>query len=544
MFAQAQRKGATLMTAATSGGSNIAVSLEGITKRFPGVLANDSISLQFRSSEIHALLGENGAGKSTLIGILAGMQQPDDGVIRVDGQAARITSPKAALRLGIGTVYQHVLLIPSLTVIENLLLGQPWWKPYARVETLERYAELSDVLSIDIDPDALVGRLSLGQQQQIEIIRALWHGERVLVLDEPTSMLTPQGVAELAQVIGRLRDHGVAVVFITHKLAEAYALADRISVLRLGRVVGALTPEELKNQSEQTVINAVITMMFGRNEQQDAGVAQALLGGVSGGRELTPVARTLPPVLSVRGLSTSGERGECPLTDVSFEVWPGEVLGVAGVDGNGQKHLAEVLAGQRAANGGSIMLDERDVSALGVPARRKCGVRYITDERLGEGTAQTHSVATNLVMKEIGNAPYWRRQITRWSAIHQHAQQQVEKHDIRTPSVLTAIGKLSGGNIQKVLLARELSGDARLIVFNKPTYGLDLQSTRLARQRIRDGVGAKDAAVVVISTELDELLETCHRVAVLERGKLVGIVDNQPGAQTEIGRLMIGAEAA
>src|SRR5262252_7000839 len=232
-----------------------------ITKRFPGVLANDKISLDFRAGEIHVLLGENGAGKSTLIGILAGMLQPDAGEIGVRGRTVRMASPRHSLDLGIGTVYQHVLLVPTLTVIENLMLGRPWWRPLERTLALARFQELSEVLGVHIDPDVPVGRLSLGQQQQVEIMRALWRDERVLILDEPTSMLTPQGASDLVEVMKRLRDKGVAVIFITHKLREAYAAGDRISVLRLGRLVGALDRQALRSMSEAQVTDAVIRLM-------------------------------------------------------------------------------------------------------------------------------------------------------------------------------------------------------------------------------------------------------------------------------------------
>lgn len=520
-----------------------AIALTGITKRFPGVLANDHISLDFNSGEVHALLGENGAGKSTLISIMSGMQQPDEGRIAVAGAEVRLSSPSDALKFGIGTVYQHVLLIPSLTILENLMLGSPWWQRYNRARTMVRYRELSDLLSVRLDPDAKVGRLSLGEQQQVEIMRALWHGELVLILDEPTSMLTPKGVEELAVVVRRLRDHGVAVIFITHKLREAYDLADRISVLRLGRVVGALPPERLATMDEPAVIDEVIAMMFGKTEA-DEELEEVLVGDVRGGAGLRPVDRSGPAKLTLTGVSTSGERGECALHDVSFAVWPHEILGIAGVDGNGQKHLAEVLAGQRVLGGGSIVLNDENIGRMGVPQRRARGVRYITDERMDEGTAAQHSVATNLILKETGQHPFWKSGLTRWGAINQHARDTIASHDIRTPSERTPIAKLSGGNIQKVLLARELSPDAQLVVFNKPTYGLDLQTTLLARERIRAGAGAENASLVVISTELDELMETCHRIAVLDQGRIRGIVENKPGAETEIGQLMTGAGAA
>ncbi|MCB1813561.1 MAG: ATP-binding cassette domain-containing protein, partial [Candidatus Competibacteraceae bacterium] len=267
----------------------VVIGLKNITKRFPGVLANDAICLDFHRGEVHALLGENGAGKSTLIGILAGMQQPDQGRIEVAGQAVRISSPQAALKLGIGTVYQHSHLIPSLSVMENLMLGSAWWRPRNPRATLARFRELSTLLSVQLDPDAQVGRLSLGQQQQVEIMRALWHGQRALILDEPTSMLTPQGVTELAAVVRRLRDHGVAVIFITHKLGEAYELADRISVLRRGRVVGELAPEQLQDQSRQAVIDAVVGMMFARD---DAAEDKALLSSEALGEAAASPALT------------------------------------------------------------------------------------------------------------------------------------------------------------------------------------------------------------------------------------------------------------
>src|SRR5690606_12907580 len=313
----------------------------------------------------------------------------------------------------------------------------------------------------------------LGEQQQVEIMRALWHGERALILDEPTSMLTPEGVRELAAVVRRLRDHGVAVIFITHKLREAYELADHISVLRLGRVVGGLPQQRLTAMTEKQVIDDVIAMMFGRdNLSKDA--EAALVGVASDHDDVQPVDRSGPPALTLRDVSTTGQFGECPLRGVTFDVWPREILGIAGVDGNGQKHLAEVLAGQRPVSGGSIMLNGEDVTGLGVPARPMRGVRYITDERRGEGTAAAHSVSVNLVLKATGKPPFWWRGLTRWGVIHGHARDQIKTHDVRTPSEHAPIGKLSGGNIQKVLLARELSPDAKLVIFNKPTYGLDL----------------------------------------------------------------------
>ena len=524
------------ITAAKTAGMP-AIAVTGVTKRYPGVLANDDVSLEFFPGEIHVLLGENGAGKSTLIAMLAGMQQPDSGDILLQGKPVRLTSPRTSLNHGIGTVFQHVLLVPILTVIENLMLGGPWWQRLNKGPALARFKELSGILGVEIDPDAQVGRLSLGQQQQVEIMRALWRGERVLILDEPTSMLTPQGVHDLGEVMKRLRDKGVAIILITHKMQEAYDFGDRISVLRLGRFVGAIEPGRLKDMSKAEVTDEVIHLMFGTRERASAEV-EVLIGQR---RQAAASAIAVhKPRLIVRHLSTTAERGECPVRDVSFDLRPGEVFGIAGVDGNGQKHLAEVLAGQRPAAEGSISIDDKDVSQGGVDARRRLGLRYITDERLGEGTVGIFSVATNLALKEIGRPPLWRNGLTLWDKVHLQAREQIRQHDIRTPSERTPIAKLSGGNIQKALLARELTRNASIAIFNKPTYGLDLHNIRLARERIREGA-KQGLATIVISTELDELLELSDRIGVMFQGRLAGIVENATNAERQIGLLMTGA---
>lgn len=508
-------------------------SLHKVTKRFPGIVALDEVSLTFRGGEIHVLLGENGAGKSTLMGLLAGMQQPDEGDIVMDGKPVVIDSPRRSMDLGIGAVFQQLLLVPSLTVIENLMLGGPWWKPLKRAAVLRRFEELSQVLAIRIDPDVPVTALSLGEQQQVEIVRALWREEKMLLLDEPTSMLTPQGVQDLGRMMQRLKAKGVALILITHKLLEAYEFGDRISVLRQGRLAGEIDPTRLESLSDDQRTTEVLSMMFGSGTPTAAPAAHPA----------RPVDYKLTPTLSARGLDTDARVGEAPLREVSFDLWPGEVLGIAGVDGNGQKHLAEVLAGQRAAARGRITLDGMDITRGRVPERRRLGIRYVTDERLGEGTVGTLSVAINLQLKEIGAPPYWRKGITDWNLIYHSARDQIRDHDIRTPSEHTPVGKLSGGNIQKVLLARELGADARVAILNKPTYGLDLQNQRLALQRI-DTAAARGVALIVISTDLDELLQISDRIGVMFQGRLAGIVDNGADAERRVGLLMTGARPA
>jgi simple sugar transport system ATP-binding protein len=512
----------------------IPVAVRGVTKRFPGVLANDDVSFAIHAGEVHVLLGENGAGKSTLIGLLAGMQQPDSGTILIDGKPVRIGSPRHALRLGIGTVFQHNMLVPTLTVAENLLLGGAWWRRPRRRALDARLRETGAAFGIAVDPDAVVGGLSLGEQQQIEIVRALWRGGRVIVLDEPTAMLTPRGIEELGGMMRRLARGGIGVVFITHKLMEALDYGDRVTVLRLGRVVGEMTPDETRGLDRAAATRRIVDMMFGAGEPRAAATVAARETAAP-----SPDAASPPRVdalLEVEGLRLADVR------DVSFSVAAGEILAIAGIDGNGQKPLAEAIAGQRPA-AGRVRLGGRDLSRLGVGGRRRAGLRYVTDDRLGEGIAASMPVSLNLLLKQIGEAPFWRRGVIRPAAIAAHARALMRLFDIRAPSVATPIGRLSGGNIQKAVLARELTGGARAVIYSKPTHGLDVRNIAAARARIRDEARA-GVATLLISTDLEEVLEIAHRIAVMTRGRLAGIVANGPGAREAVGRLLVGAANA
>jgi general nucleoside transport system ATP-binding protein len=530
-----------MMPMALSNGSQCkqvpSVAVRNLSKRFPGVLANDRVALEFFPGEIHVLLGENGAGKSTLIGILAGMQQPDEGEILIGGLPVTISSPRRSIELGIGIVYQQVLLAPSLTVIENLMLGGAWWRRLARTNATRRFEALSAMLGAKIDRDARVARLSLGEQQQVEIMRALWRGQKVLILDEPTSMLTAEGARDLGEMLRRLKAQGVAVVLVTHKLKEAWEFGDCISVLRLGRLAGEIARDRLRSLSEAETAKAAVRMMFGTGEYEH----DAACGELQRDRTAR-INRNGSQRVSVRALATAGSVGEMPLRDVNFDLWPAEVLGIAGVDGNGQKHLAEVLAGQRPLQQGHVTLAGADITRENVPARRRRGMRYVTDERLGEGAVGAFSVATNLLLKRIGAPPYWRAGISDWNLIHHDARQQIQRHDIRTASERTPLAKLSGGNVQKVLLARELDAGAQVVVFNKPTYGLDVQSRRRIHERMAAAV-ARGISLVVISTDLDELLEISDRIGVMYQGRLTGIVENGGRADQAVALLMTGAAA-
>jgi len=512
------------------------VELIGISKSYPGVQANDDISLTLWPGEVHCLLGENGAGKSTLIGILSGLVHPDAGRIRVDGGEAAIDSPRTALELGIGTVYQHSTLIPALSVLENLMLGDTRRLTLDANGARERLVELAGRLGVEVDPEVRATDLALGAQQQVEIIKALWRGSRVLILDEPTSMLTPQAFAELEKVLGRLKEEGQAIVFITHKLHEALSLGDRISVLRHGRLVGSIEPGELASKAHDELREQLLERMFGEETRALTDVAE--LHDELPERERTTHVET-ESMLELREVSAAGVGTEMGIEDISLSLAEGEILGVAGIDGNGQRALAEVISGQRAPTAGQVRLYDAHVNRLSVAARQKLGLRYVTDDRLGEGIVSMLPVSLNLFLKRIGQAPFWRRGRIQRAVIDSRAEKLVKDFDVRTPSVQTRAGTLSGGNIQKVILARELAFEPRVVVFHKPTYGLDVRTTTAVRDQIRK-LAQGGGAALVISTDLDELLEICDRIAVLSRGRLVGELENGPGAARRIGELMVG----
>jgi simple sugar transport system ATP-binding protein len=521
------------------------VELIGITKAFPGVLANDHVDLTLHRGEVHCLLGENGAGKSTLIGIFSGLLRPDSGTIRINGVETAISSPRTALELGIGTVPQHSALIPALTVLENLMLGDSRKLRLDVPGARRRLAELATTLGVHVDADAQASELALGHQQQVEIIKALWRGSHVLILDEPTSMLTPQAIAELGSLLGRLKKQGHAIVFITHKLHEAFSLGDRISILRRGRLAGTIDALTLRSTPPEELRAEIVHIMFGEEARVVADVAE-LREELVQGEASARVDTAAETMLELRAVSVPGEGAEVGVHNASLELREGEVLGVAGIDGNGQRALAEVIAGHRTPADGDVLLHGVSVTRLSVSARQKLGLRYVTDDRLGEGIVGVLPVGLNLFLKRVGEGPFWRRGRIQRTLLDQRATELVREFDVRTPSVSTRAATLSGGNVQKMLLARELSFDPQVVVFHKPTYGLDIKTTATVRDQIRR-LARNGGAALVISTDLDELLEICDRIVVLSRGRLVGVVANGPGAVEEVGRLLVGdpeAEAA
>lgn len=507
------------------------IGVHGVTKRFPGVVAVDDVSITFHPGEVHVLLGENGAGKSTLVGILSGLQEPDEGHLSLNGTRMRLASPSASLDAGISTVFQHSMLVPTLTVLENLVLGAPWYDRPPRARIAARMEELKREFALSLPLDAVTGDLSLGQQQQIEIARALLRDSKVLILDEATSMLTPLGAQELGERMQQLVRSGLVVIFITHKLAEAYRFGNRISVLKQGALAGEMGPEQLKSMSEDEAVDEIVRLMFDREG-----------GAISSGHRESTAREDI--VLKVEDLSTAGDADVLGLEDISLSLRAGEIVGVAGIDGNGQKQLAEAMAGQRPLTSGRVELDGRDITRATVAQRRRKGLRYLTDDRLSEGSVAAFPVSENTVLKDIGQPPFWVNGLERPQRIAQHARDLIARFSVSTPNETTPIGRLSGGNIQKVLLGRELSGEARVVVFNKPTYGLDLQNIDTSRERISK-IAERGLGVLLISTDLDELMALSDRIAVMEGGRIRGIVDNDGSGEAlrlRIGRMMAGEE--
>ena len=493
--------------------------MRGITKRYPGVIANNRINLDVKAGEIHALLGENGAGKTTLMNVLFGLARPDEGEILLDGQPVQITDPADAIARGIGMVHQHFMLIPVLTVAENILLGaETMANPMFldRREARRRIIELGKRFGFEIDPDAKVETLSVGWQQRVEILKALYREAQILVLDEPTAVLTPQETVEIFAVLRRLADEGKSIIFISHKLYEVLEIADRITVIRRGEVVGTRLPSETNEDD-------LAALMVGREVQL------AVERGVSHPAE---------PVLNVENLTVRSDRGQEVVRDVSFNVRAGEILGIAGVAGNGQDELVEAITGLRHANGGSISLAGENITGWSVRERREHGLGYVPGDRQKYGLVLGFPISDNLVLTRYYHRPFARGVQREDAAIEKWAQDKIKEFDIRTPSPTAPAGTLSGGNQQKVIVAREFSRDLKVLVLDQPTRGLDVGSIEfIHKQAIRK----RDAgtAILLVSAELDEILELSDRIAVIYRGQIVALMDGRPTAnKEEIGLLM------
>jgi simple sugar transport system ATP-binding protein len=494
--------------------------LRGITKRFPGVLANDHISLTLEEGEIHALLGENGAGKTTLMNILYGLYRPDEGEIYVRGQRAEIRQPNDAIALGIGMVHQHFMLVPVFTVAENVMLGVESVRAgifLDQEDAVRRIRQISEQYGLGVDPYAYIKTLPVGIQQRVEIIKLLYRQADILILDEPTAVLTPQEVEELFKILRALSSQGKSIIFITHKLKEVMAIADRITVLRNGRVVGTTTPA-------QTSEEQLAAMMVGR---------EVLL------RVEKRPAQPGEPVLRVENLQVYDDRGNLAVRGVSFEVRAGEVVGVAGVQGNGQTELVQALTGLRPAAGGRIFILDKDVTTASPRAILERGVAHVPEDRQKDGLVLSFPVADNLVLNTYYLPPFAQRGVLDREVILAMAERRVREFDVRTPSVLTPVSSLSGGNQQKVIVAREFSRPIRLLIASQPTRGLDVGSIEYIHRRIiekRD----EGCAVLLVSPELDEVMNLSDRIAVMYEGQIQAILPAETATKEEIGLLMAG----
>jgi simple sugar transport system ATP-binding protein len=497
----------------------VKLELRGITKRFGSLTANDSIDLVVEPGEIHALLGENGAGKSTLMNVLYGLYQPDEGEILVDGTPVSFSGPGDAMAAGIGMVHQHFMLIPVFTVAENVQLGHERTRLLGwlnRRTARREVAEVSRRYGLEVPPDALVKDLPVGVQQRVEIVKALVRDAKVLILDEPTAVLTPQETDELMQVMRALRDGGTSIVFITHKLREVREVADRITVIRRGKVIGEATPT--------TSSAELASMMVGRPVQLTVDRAPAEPGEER---------------LKVDSLRVIDEQGQVMVDDVSFSVRAGEIYAIAGVQGNGQTELTQALVGLIPVESGTVTLEGVDITGADVDDVLGRGVGYVPEDRLHDGLVGSFSVAENLVLDLFERPPYGRRLSLDLQAIEENARTRVEEFDVRTQSVHAPASTLSGGNQQKVVLAREMSRPLRLLVVSQPTRGVDVGSMEFVHKRL---VAERDngAAVVLVSTELDEVLGLADRIAVMYRGRIIGEVPSGTSAD-EVGLLMAGS---
>jgi len=495
--------------------------LRGITKRFPGVVANDNVNLALNTGEVLSLIGENGAGKSTLMSVLYGMYKPDEGDILIDGEPQVFTSPADAILAGIGMVHQHFMLVPVFTVAENVVLGVEPTGALGKLnidEARRMVREISDKYSLDLDPDAVIEDLPVGVQQRVEIVKVLLRDAKVVVFDEPTAVLTPSEIIEFFEIVKTLVSAGRGVVFITHKLKEALKIADRIAVLRRGKVVGEVDP---KSATESQIAE----MMVGRPVELTVQKNSASAGDV---------------VLKVTDLTVLDADGRTHVENVSFEVRAGEIVGIAGVQGNGQTELVEALTGLRKATGGTITLDGKDLTHSDPRERHQMGMAHIPEDRQRQGLVGGLSVAENLVLTRYHDDQFSHGVIVDWDAANAIADTLISEYDIRTPNKETGVGTLSGGNQQKVIVARELSRDLRLTIAAQPTRGVDVGSIEYIHSRI---VKERDAgtAVLIVSTELDEVMALSDRLLVMYRGKVVAELDPKKVTPMEVGLYMAGS---
>ena len=499
------------------------VQMYGIVKRFPGVMACDHVDFDVRRGELHALLGENGAGKSTLMRILYGLYQPEEGRILRDGAEVTIHSPTDAIRQGIGMIHQHFMLVDTLTVTENVALGLKSSREplldLGRVEAGIR--ELSEAYGLQIDPQAPVWTLSVGERQRVEIMKALYRGAAMLILDEPTAVLTPQEVDELFVTLGYMKENGYSLVLISHKLQEILAISDRITVLREGRLVGTVPTEEMTRQElARMMVGRDVMLERTRDDEIDAGEVR----------------------LRLEDVRAHDVTGQPALRGVSLSVQSGEILGVAGISGNGQRELAEVIAGLRPISGGSVEMDGVPITDWTTARRTESGLAYIPEERMHDGIVRDFAVSENLVLQEHTSEKFSNGIFLAFDYIARYSRQMIQDFYIKTPDIRTMTRNLSGGNIQRLILARELSRRPTVLVAAQPTRGIDIGAIEYIYQQLLEQRD-KGMATLLISEDLDELLALCDRIAVIYEGQIMDILDRNETTAEELGLLMAGVHS-
>ncbi len=490
-----------------------------VVKRFPGVLANDHIDLDVHAGEVHALLGENGAGKSTLMKILYGLYQPDEGEIRINGQPVYIKSPSDAIHRGIGMIHQHFMLVPTLTVVENVALGLPSSRgPLTDLgRVAARIEELAKIYGLQVDPFARVWQLSVGQQQRVEIIKALYRGADLLILDEPTAVLTPQEVDEFFLTLQQMASEGHSLIFISHKLHEVLHISQRVTVLRDGKMAGTVPTAE-------TTRRRLAEMMVGRELNQQLKRANNSVGACQ---------------LEVQNLQALSDREVPALRGVNLKVHAGEILGLAGVSGNGQRELAQVICGLRQATEGKVTLRGNDMTGAAPDKLIAQGLSYIPEERMRDGMVRDFTVAENMVLRDHTCAPYSRAGFFNFKAIQERSQTLVKAFNVKTPSLDTPSKNLSGGNIQKLILARELSRKPHVVVAAQPTRGLDIGAIEYVHKTLLEQ-REQGTAILLISEDLDEILALADRIAVIFEGRIMGEVSSEEATAQRLGLLMAG----
>lgn len=496
-----------------------ALEVRNLTKRFPGIVANDAVNFTLEKGEIHALLGENGAGKSTLMNMLYGLYRPDEGEILLDGQVVHINGANDAIRRGLGMVHQHFMLVPTLTVAENIILGNEVVNGVLIdiAQAQQRISQLAKNFGLDIPVDAYIHDLPVGVQQRVEIVKALYRGADILILDEPTAVLTPQEADDLFVIINRLKQQGKSIIFISHKLREVLALADRISVLRRGKLVGSTTPA----QANEAIL---ASMMVGRDVVLHIDKAPATPKDI---------------VLEVQHIRAFDDRGTVAVNDVSFTVRAGEIVGIAGVQGNGQTELVEAITGLSEPAGGNVIINGRAITGLGTNVAIDAGIGHIPEDRHHHGLVLSYSVAENMVLSTYDVPPFANGMVINNEAINEQAQRLVAQFDVRTSGIDALASTLSGGNQQKVVVARELARPLTLLVAAQPTRGLDVGSIEFIHKSI---VAQRDhgSAVLLVSAELDEILSLSDRILVMFHGQIIADIPAAEADRNKIGLLMAG----